>query len=150
MKIIGFRSGIKGIRFAILEQTSQGITCINLDTENELKIPTNFSNIEDQVEWVNSEIERIFRQNPEIERVMIKSPEFTPKDSLTKRATNYFDAILLLNAKRFSKLVETKLYSQIGVKRVDVKTKAESLYGVTLKKWDEQMADAILIAHLGF
>lgn len=150
MKIIGFRSGTKGLRFAILEQTSNGIECINLGSENELKIPTNITNIEDQILWINDEVERIFRQNPDIVKVMIKSPEFTPTDTLNKRTTNYFDAVLLLNAKKFDKPVFAKFYSQIGVKRASVKEKVEALYGATSKKWDEQVADAIFIAHFGY
>ncbi|ERS03628.1 hypothetical protein Q674_08490 [Acinetobacter sp. COS3] len=150
MKIIGFRSGTKSIRFAILEQSAQEIKCINLDTENEIKIPANISNVADQIEWMNEEIERIFRQNPDIVKAMIKSPEFTNSDTTAKRTTNYFDSILLLNAKKFKKQVSTKLYKQIGVKRVDVKTRAESLCGVTSKKWDEQIADAICVANIGF
>lgn len=150
MKIIGFRSGTKNIRFAILEQSAQDIKCINLDTENEIKIPVNILNIADQIEWMNTEVERIFRQNPDIVKAMIKSPEFIGSDSTAKRTTNYFDAILLLNAKKFNKQVDTKIYSQIGVKRASVKAKAESVCGVTSKKWDEQIADAICIAHTEF
>lgn len=150
MKIIGFRSGTKSVRFAILEQGTEGIKCINLDTENELKVPTKISNIEDQIEWMSTEVERIFRQNPDIVKIMIKSPEFTGSDTTAKRITNFFDAILLLNAKKFNKPVDTKLYSQIGVKRANVKAKAESVCGITSKRWDEQIADAICIAHIGF
>lgn len=150
MKIIGFRSSTKGLRFAILERTSNGIECTNLGSENELKIPTNISSFEDQIHWMNEEIERIFRQNPDIDKAVIKSPEYFGSDSITKRITNYFDALIFLNAKKFNKPVDAKIYKQIGVKRTGVKAKAESVCGVTSKKWDEQIADAICIAHTEF
>ncbi|TCB60325.1 hypothetical protein [Acinetobacter terrae] len=150
MKVIGFRSGSKSIRFAILEKNGENISLINSDKENELKIPITIKSEEDQIDWVYCEIERILRQNSNTDKIVVKMAEFTRSDTKVKRLISYFDAVILLNAKKANKEVTTKLYSQIGIKRMDVKEKSEAICGKTKQKWDEQIADAIYVAYSEF
>lgn len=146
MKVIGFRAGNKSIRFALLESNTDGAIFLNVDKENELKIPVALKAEDEQIEWVNSEVERILRQNSDIDKILVKTAEFTRSDTKAKRLISYFDAVILLNAKKANKTIETKLYSQIGVKRTEVKERAESICGKTKQKWDEQIADAVCVA----
>ena len=78
--------------------------------------------------------------------VAIKTSEYARSDTKSTRLASYLDAAVLLAAKDANIPVRTRLYSQIGAKRIDVKERAESKVGVTNKYWNEQVADAIMVA----
>lgn len=149
MSVIGFRASAKEIRYAILESDAEGnIIFINKDMENRIKYPANIDRIEDKLEWVKSEIDRIFRINPNIERAYVKMNEYGTESSVT-RETTYIDSIFLLSAKEHNIPIERRLNSQISSTAAKAKEYAERRVGKTDKYWNNAIADAVLVAFWG-
>ncbi|HAU4890818.1 hypothetical protein [Aeromonas hydrophila] len=146
MKVIGIRTAPKQLRFALLEFDEVNILFLNQNSENIIKVPAGVNEVEDIIHWQKSEVDRILRQNKDIDLVAIKTSEYARSDTKSTRLASYLDAAVLLASKDANIPVCTRLYSQIGAKRTDVKEKAESIVGVTNKYWNEQIADAIMVA----
>jgi len=146
MKVIGIRTAPKQLRFALLEFDEVNIIFLNQNSENLIKVPAGVNEAEDIIHWQKSEVDRILRQNKDIDLVAIKTSEYARSDTKSTRLASYLDAAVLLASKDANIPVCTRLYSQIGAKRTDVKDKAESIVGVTNKYWNEQIADAIMVA----
>ncbi|MBF8451832.1 hypothetical protein ACEUDN_19470 [Aeromonas hydrophila] len=146
MKVIGIRTAPKQLRFALLEFDEVNIIFLNQNSENIIKVPAGVNEAEDIIHWQKSEVDRILRQNKDIDLVAIKTSEYARSDTKSTRLASYLDAAVLLASKDANIPVCTRLYSQIGAKRTDVKEKAESIVGVTNKYWNEQIADAIMVA----
>ena len=72
--------------------------------------------------------------------------EYARSETKTTRLASYLEAAVLLAAKDAHKPVYSKLYSQIGATRSTVKERAEVSVGSTTKHWNEQMADAVMVA----
>lgn len=122
------------------------IEFLNQDGENLIKVPAAVTEVQDVVHWQKSEIDRILRQNADIDLVAIKINEYSRSDTKPTRLAAYLDAAVLLAAKDAHIPVRTCLYSQIGAKRANVKDRAESRVGASQKYWNEQIADAIMVA----
>lgn len=149
MSIIGLRASAQEIRYAILNTDDSGnVVFANKDSENRIKYPATIEKVEDKLQWVKSEIDRILRVNPAIERVYIKTNEYGT-ETAAKRETTYIDSIFLLSAKEHNIPVEKKLNSQIASTASKAKEYAESRVGRTDKYWNNTMADAILVAYWG-
>lgn len=146
MKILGVRTAPKQLRFALLEFDGADASFLNQDGENIIKVPVGVTEVEDIVHWQKAEMERILRQNPDIAIVAIKTSEYARSDTKSTRLASYLDAAVLLAAKDAHKAVRTRLYSQIGAKRSSVKDSAESRVGSTRRYWNEQIADAVMVA----
>lgn len=146
MKILGIRTAPKQLRFALLEVDGTAVSLLNQDSENLIKVPVGVTAAEDIVHWQKSEVDRILRQNQDIALVAIKTSEYARSDTKKTRLASYLDAAVLLAAKDAHKPVCTRLYSQIGAKRSNVKEHAEGRVGTTSKYWNEQMADAVMVA----
>jgi hypothetical protein len=144
MQIIGIRASVQEVRYAILDKTADGnIIFINKDDEHRLKYPATIQSIEDKLNWVKQEFERIFRQHPSIEKIMMKMNEYTGSETGAKREVAYVDAVILLLAAEKNTPVERKLYSQTGTTANQTKEHAESRVGKTEKYWNTTIADAI-------
>lgn len=149
MSIIGLRASAQEIRYAILDTDDSGnVMFANRDSENRIKYPATIEKVEDKLQWVKSEIDRILRVNPAIERIYIKTNEYGI-ETAAKRETTYIDSIFLLSAKEHNIPVEKKLNSQIASTASKAKEYAESRVGRTDKYWNNTMADAILVAYWG-
>jgi len=146
MKVLGIRTAPKQLRFALLEMDGTDIKFLNQDAENLIKVPASVTEVEDIVHWQKSEIDRILRQNQDIDLVAIKTSEYAGNETKLTRLDSYLDAAVLLAAKDANITVCTRVYSQIGTKRANVKEHAESRVGATEKYWNEQIADAIMVA----
>jgi hypothetical protein len=146
MKVLGVRTAPKQLRFALLELNGKAVNFLNQSTESLIKVPAGVTEAQDIVHWQKSEIDRILRQNPDIDLIAIKTSEYARSDTKSTRLASYLDAATLLAAKDADIPVCTRLYSQIGAKRADVKERAESMVGATDKYWNEQIADAIMVA----
>lgn len=146
MKILGIRTAPKQLRFALVEVDDTGVSLFNNQAENLIKVPVDLTEPEDIVHWQKSEVDRILRQNPDIALIAIKTSEYARSDTKATRLASYLDAAVLLAAKDANKPVCSRLYSQIGAKRSNVKERAESCVGCTSKYWNEQMADAVMVA----
>ncbi|WP_228608307.1 hypothetical protein [Xanthomonas arboricola] len=146
MKILGVRTAPKKLRFALLEVNGKVISFLNQSTESLIKVPAGVAEAQDIIHWQKSEIDRILRQNPGIDLIAVKTNEYARSETKSTRLASYLDAATLLAAKDADIPVCTRLYSQIGAKRADVKERAESRFGATDKYWNEQMADAIMVA----
>ena len=146
MKVLGIRTAPKQLRFALLEIDGDNIDFINKSTENLIKVPAGVKEVEDILHWQKSEIDRILRQNPDINLIAVKTSEYARSDTKSTRLASYLDAAVLLASKDANIPVCTRIYSQIGAKRANVKKHAESKVGATDKYWNEQIADAIIVA----
>lgn len=146
MKVLGIRTAPKQLRFALLKINGADIDFLNQNTENLIKVPAGITEVEDILHWQKSEIDRILRQNLDVDLVAIKTSEYARSDTKSTRLASYLDAAVLLASKDADIPVCTRLYSQIGAKRADVKERAESRVGATDKYWNEQIADAIMVA----
>lgn len=146
MKILGIRTAPKQLRFALLEFNDKDVIFLNKNSENIIKLPAGIVEAEDIIHWQKSEIDRILRQNQGIDLIAIKTSEYSRSDTKSTRLASYLDAAVLLAAKDANIPVCTRIYNQIGAKRTDVKQRAESTVGVTNKYWNEQIADAIMVA----
>ncbi|MCU7932800.1 MAG: hypothetical protein KZQ90_18550 [Candidatus Thiodiazotropha sp. (ex Codakia rugifera)] len=146
MKILGIRTAPKQLRFALVEVSSNSITLLNNDSEHLIKVPAGITETEDIVHWQKSEVDRILRQNLDIAFVALKTSEYARSETKAVRLATYLDAAVLLSAKDAHKPVYYKLYSQIGATRSTVKERAEDRVGRTSKYWNEQIADAIMVA----
>lgn len=146
MKVLGIRTAPKQLRFALLKFDGTNIDFINQNAENLIKVPAGITEVEDIIHWQKSEVDRILRQNQDIDLVAIKTSEYARSDTKSTRMASYLDAAVLLASKDANIPVCTRLYSQIGAKRTNVKEHAESKVGATDKYWNEQIADAIMVA----
>lgn len=149
MQTLGIRTAPKQIRYAITHNDNGTVRMLNLENEHLLKIPANIDNIPETLNWLESELERIIRQNQEINQINLKVNEYARSESGSSRVASYLDAIVLLVASKNSIPVATKLYSQLGTKRKDVKNHAEHRVAKTETHWNEQIADAIIAAWVG-
>lgn len=146
MKILGVRTAPKQLRFALIEVNGNAVDFLNRDNEHLIKVPAGVTEVQDIIHWQKSELDRILRQNPDIDLVAIKTSEYSRSDTKSTRLASYLDAAVLLAAKDAHIQVCTRLYSQIGAKRANVKERAELRVGATDKYWNEQIADAIMVA----
>ncbi|MGN0177865.1 MAG: hypothetical protein ACI4DY_00270 [Monoglobaceae bacterium] len=149
MSILGLRASTQEIRYAILENDADGnVAFVNINSENRIKYPATINRVEDKLQWVKSEMDRILRVNPTIEKVYIKTNEYGT-ETAAKRETTYIDSIFLLSAKEHNIPVEKKLNSQISSTASKAKEYAENRVGRTDKYWNNTIADAVLVAYWG-
>lgn len=149
MSILGLRASAQEIRYAILENDADGnVAFVNINSENRIKYPATINRVEDKLQWVKSEMDRILRVNPTIEKVYIKTNEYGT-ETAAKRETTYIDSIFLLSAKEHNIPVEKKLNSQISSTASKAKEYAENRVGRTDKYWNNTIADAVLVAYWG-
>lgn len=146
MKVLGIRTAPKQLRFALLDIDGTEVDFLNQNSENLIKVPAGVTEVEDIVHWQKSEIDRILRQNRDIELIAIKTNEYARSDTKSTRLASYLDAVVLLAAKEAHIPVCTRLYSQIGAKRTNIKERAADRIGATDKYWNEQIADAVMVA----
>lgn len=148
MIVMGIRASAQEVRYAILDKKAdKSIEFINRTSENRLKYPANMDSIEEKLYWVESEIDRILRQNDAINKIIIKTNEYTGTESSAKRETTYVDAIIMLSAYEHGLSVVRRLNSQIGSTAAKAKEYAENRVGKTDHYWNNTIADAILAAY---
>lgn len=146
--VLGLRASSQEIRYAILEKDSSGgIIFVNRTNENRLKYPAHIATIEDKLNWVKSEIDRILRQNTAIDKIAIKVNEYAGTENAAKRETTYVDSIFLLCAAEHGLPVSRRLYSQLCSSATRSREHAEIRVGKTDHYWNNTMADAILVAY---
>lgn len=149
MTVLGLRASTKEIRYVLLDKDDSGnIIFVNRSEENRIKYPANIDQVEEKLEWVKSEIDRILRINSSIERIIIKTNEYGRETSAT-RETTYIDAMFMLAAKEKGIPVVRKLNSQIGSTSAKARELAETSVGRTEKYWNNTIADAVLVAYWG-
>lgn len=146
MKILGVRTAPGQLRYALVAKENDELILINSESESQIKVPAGIDEYSDMLAWQKDEVDRILRQNPDILKVVIKIGEYGRSDTKSNRLGSYFDAAVILAAKEANIKVESKLYSQLGTKRAQVKEHAESRVGKTTKYWNEQIGDAIIAA----
>ena len=145
--ILGIRTSTKAVRFAILEQQGSTISLINANSENMLTFPASYQKIEQKLNWLFNELERILRQHPDINKIVIKTNEYAPgREQAKSREAAYYDSVILLIAERKQLPVSLKVYKSIGTKRAEVKNFSSTKVGSTSNHWDEPMADAVAAA----
>ncbi len=150
VQILGVRTGSKFIQYAVLEFDDENCKFINKSSEHKLILPTNLANIEDKIKWVYDEFEGIYTKYPQISRVNLKVNEYV-NDTKANRLSSYFDAIIMLTAKKHNKETSQYIYANFkcSIKANNVKEFAESNIGKSDKYWDKKMADALVAAWFG-
>lgn len=144
MKILGLRNYSGGFRYAIIEGDSLNYTCINLNTENKVIIPTSICNDEIYV-WYKKEITRIIDTH-NINIVAIKRNENMRTTYSSIKNVMFFDCITTIVAKEKNINIMSYLYSQLKLNSKNVQEYAEISVGKTNKYWDSKIADAISAA----
>jgi hypothetical protein len=147
MKTLGIRTAPQQIRYAIIESDGNSHMLINAETENTLKKPASITTNEAHLKWIKDELNRILRQNSDIDKIALKVQEFG-RQTVQSRLGDYMDAMVLLIAADAEIPIVTRLYKQIGTKRADVIRDAEDRVGRTKTHWNNQMADAVVVAQI--
>ena len=149
MKILGIRNYSEGIRYCILEKNiSNKIVCTNLNGENLIKIPKEYATCEDMLVWYKNEIIRILDTCSEIKQISLKHNENVISGCYANlKKVMFMDCIVTLIAKERNIGFNSFEYKQIGVNSKNVQIVAENNFGKTDKKWDKNIADALMAAY---
>ena len=148
MKILGIRNCSEGIRYCILEiETSGDVICKNLERENLIQIPREYDNCEDMLIWYKNEINRIIDSEITINSIALKHNENTRSDCYSNlKKVMFMDCIVTLVAKEKGVSFASYGYNQLGVNSKNVQKIAEEKLGRTIKHWNKNIADAMIVA----
>ena len=150
MMILGIRTSLTTVRYAVLSCNGAAVSLVNADSENKLDFPADCRSIEQKLYWLHQEFDRVLRQYLGIDRIVIKANEYgRGGETASSREAAYFDAVVLMIAGTRQIPVDVKLYRTIGTRRNEVKTFAKTNVGATNCYWNEQMADAVSAAWSG-
>lgn len=151
MKILGIRTSINAVRYAILSDNSGTISWMN-HSDNRLVYPRDMHEIENKIVWLSEQIRRILVQENNIDKIIIKIPEYGRNDTAPNRASDYLDAVIILEATARDIVipVELKNYRAINTRSNEVMQYAETHIGRTEHYWDALMADSLAAAYSGF
>jgi len=149
MKILGIRTALTCFRYAIVEWDGQVASLINAADENKLDFPAD-RQIQQKLQWLYSELERIYRIYPDISKVAIKMNQFGT-EKMANRFSTHMDGVVMLSALQNGKTADTFLYANIqqGMSSKKVLAFAEANVGRSDKYWNAQMADAVAAAWTG-
>lgn len=150
MQILGIRTSSTCVRYAIIEWDSQSASLVNAATENKLDFPADRQEISQKLQWLFSELERIYRMHPDISKVAIKINQFGT-EKMVNRFSTHMDGVVMLSALQNGKTADTFLYAnmQQGMSSKKVQAFAETNVGRSDKYWNAQMADAVAAAWTG-
>jgi len=150
MQILGIRTASSCVRYAVVEWDGQTASLVNAAAENKLDFPADRQEISQKLQWLYSELERIYRKYPHISKVVIKMNEFV-REKKTTRPSTHMDGVAMLSAMQNRKTVNTFLYANIkkGLGSRTIKNFTETTVGRSDKYWDVQMADAVAAAWNG-
>jgi Holliday junction resolvasome RuvABC endonuclease subunit len=150
MKILGIRTASTCVRYAIVEWDGQTASLVNAAEENKLDFPADCAQIPQKLQWLYSELDRIYRMCPDISKVNIKMNEFV-REKKTTRPSTHMDGVVMLSAVQKKKAVSILLYANIkrGLGSRTVEMFTETNVGRSDKYWNVQMADAIAAAWAG-
>jgi hypothetical protein len=147
MQILGIRTAPTTVRYAVLDWDGHTARLINAASENKLDFPADKTTTAAKIHWLREELLRILRQNPQVNRIALKTKEYGPRpESASAREAAYYDAAALIVAGEKSLPVSLFLYSNMGTKRAEVETFAETNVVRVDPYWNEQIADAIAAA----
>ena len=146
MKILGFRSTPKLVRFALVDWDGTKATLLNASSDNRLVYPAGSKAIEQHLLWLWAEIDRILYQHSDVSKVVVKVSEYGKSESKSSRATAYSDALILLACAKANIPVRTKVYASLKTKSANVLSFANMNVGKTSVYWDKPMADAVAAA----
>ncbi len=150
MKILGIRTASTCVRYAIVEWDGQTATLVNASLENKLDFPADRQEISQKLQWLYSELERIYLKYPDIFKVTIKMNQFGT-EKMANRYSTHMDGVVMLSAMQNGKSVFTFLYANIqqSMSSKKVQAFAEANVGRSDKYWNAQMADAVAAAWTG-
>ena len=150
MIVLGIRNYSDGFRYCLLKNDSNGIICLNLNSENRVLIPKGYDDNQMLI-WYQDEIKRVLDTNDRIDRVAIKHNENMRADCYTNlKKVMFMDCIVTLEVTKRAIPINSYVYNQILVNSKNVSDKAENLVGRSLKYWDSKFADAIMAANKEF
>jgi hypothetical protein len=150
MIILGLRTSTQEIRYAILDFRQDGsVELLNSESESRLKFPASCDSTEKKLWWFYQELESIVRKNQSIEKIMVKLSEYGGRDSISSRTVSYINGVIHTFAGKTGIPIDAKVYRKMETRRNEVKFFAESNVGKTKTNWNEQMADAVVVAFVG-
>jgi hypothetical protein len=146
--ILGVRTAPQQVRVALVRfEVAGACTLLNQSSENLIRTPAGFEeDIAGHLNWMYEEVGRILRQNPSVSRLALKAPEYARSNNAASRLRHYLDASVQLAATHANVSVVTRLYNQIAARKDDVRKYAEERVGRTDTNWNDEMADAIVVA----
>lgn len=120
---------------------------VNSATENKLDFPADRQEIPSKLEWLYTELERVYMMHPLISIVAIKMNQFIG-ETMANRYSTHLDGVVMLSAQQNGKSAHTFIYANIqqGMNSKKVRAFAEANVGRTDKYWDNRMADAVAAA----
>ena len=150
MQILGIRTASTCVRYAIVEWDGQAASLVNAGSENKLDFPADCQEIPQKLQWLYSELERLYRMYPDISKVAIKMNQFGT-EKMANRFSTHMDGVVMLSALQNGKTADTFLYAnmQQGMSSKKVQAFAEANVGRSDKYWNAQMADAVAAAWIG-
>jgi len=147
MQILGIRTSVKCVRYAVLEWTDGEVCLVNAAKESKLLFPAAIDDIGAKIKWLHEEMKRIFLEYPEVGQVAIKMNQFGT-EKMANRYSTQLDGSLILSTEMNGKKSNTLLYANIekGMGSKKIKGFSEQNVGKTSQYWDNQIADAIAAA----
>ena len=151
MKVLGVRTSTNAVRYAILSNETGCIVWEN-QIDNRLVYPRDMDQIAKKIVWLSEQFRRILDQTSNIDKIVIKVPEYGRNDTAANRASDYLDAVIILEATARNLVIPTNLknYKAVNTKSSEVKNYAEVHIGKTNQYWDNLMADALVAAYSEF
>jgi Holliday junction resolvasome RuvABC endonuclease subunit len=147
MQILGIRTSLSSVRYAILEWDGVSGSLLNAAGETKLDFPRDKTTIATKLQWLREELNRVLRQNSSVTRMAIKCNEYgRGGEKASSREAAHLDAAALIVAGERMLPVQMLFYRSIGTKRDEVKEFAERNVGRVDSNWNEQIADAIAVA----
>ena len=149
MKVMGVRVGPQLTRVAVIARDCGEYALLSSDSETRLTYPADLSLPDEKMFWLYREMKRLCHEHQDLGRVCIKTNEYTQTDTKSKRESAYLEAAVMLLCRQADIPVTVYIYASLGTRRNLVKAHAEQRVGRTGKYWDEQMADAVVVAWNG-
>jgi Holliday junction resolvasome RuvABC endonuclease subunit len=108
MQILGIRTASTCVRYAIVEWDGQTASLVNSAAENKLDFPADCQDIPQKLQWLYSELERLYRMYPDISKVAIKMNQFGT-EKMANRFSTHMDGVVMLSALQNGKTGHTFL-----------------------------------------
>ena len=149
MKVMGVRVGPKHTRVAVVGRERGECTLLSTDAATRLTYPADLSSPDEKMFWLYREMARLHHEHPDLVKVCIKTNEYTQTDTKGKRESAYLEAAIMLYCRQQNIPVSVSVYGSLGTRRADVMCHAERRVGRTAMYWNQQMADAVVVAWNG-
>jgi len=152
MKVLGIKTSVTGVRYAILEKSASGAIVFCNQEDNRLLFPRDLDSDSKRLVWFFNEFSRLISMHQDIDKVVIKVPESGQRETNALRFSHYLDAMILLGTERHNPPIPC-----LGVQYKALHTRSSEVREFVCSKgipktphyWDIAMGDAIAAALSG-